>query len=215
MSRKKSSNQTKLLSLTAISPVDGRYREKTEELSLYLSEYALIKTRVETEIKYLLFLSKVGVAPKITKKSDLQRIHKDFPIKDAQKVKEIEKETNHDVKAVEYFIASRLKSLKLTKLRPFVHFGLTSNDINSLAYRLMIKRALDKVLLPELNYLIKNLASISHKHSSTAMLARTHGQAAVPTTFGKEIAVFVDRLKKQLEHVKNKKMEGKFGGAVG
>lgn len=201
--------------LIAITTVDGRYWDKTKELSNHFSEYALIRTRVEIEIEYLIFLSENDVSPKINKKRALREIYKNFSIKDSQRVKDIEKETNHDVKAVEYFIAEKLKKLKLEKLKPFVHFALTSADVNNIAYRLMIKRSLNDVLLPELNSFLKKLTSLSRKHANTPMLARTHGQPAVPTTFGKEVAVFEKRLEKQIDFVKEKKLEGKLGGAIG
>jgi len=201
--------------LTAISPIDGRYFEDTQELSQYFSEYALFKTRVEIEIKYLTFLAKEGITPKIRNHSQLEDIYNKFSIKDAEKVKYLEKETNHDVKAVEIFIGSKLKKINNEKLIPFIHFALTSYDINDTAYRLMIKRALSEILIPQLMTLTNILWVLSKKYSDLVILGRTHGQPAVPTTLGKEFAVFASRLDRQLKLLKSIKYYSKLSGAVG
>lgn len=207
----------KLLPLTSISPIDGRYWETTKVFSLYFSEYALIKTRIEVEIEYLLFLSRQNIVPKINKLAEtkLKRIYQAFELKDAEKVKKLEEETRHDVKAVEYFIADKLKTLNLTKLRPFIHFALTSDDINNVAYRLMLKRSLNEIFIPEINKLAKLLSNFSRKYAKTPMLARTHGQSAVPTTLGKEIAVFKARILPEAKILSQSLFYAKFGGAVG
>ena len=201
--------------LTAISPIDGRYFEDTQELSQYFSEYALFKTRIEIEIKYLTFLEKEKIAPKIRNRLQLEDIYKYFSLKDAEKVKYLEKETKHDVKAVEIFIGSKLKNMNNEKLIPFIHFALTSYDINDTAYRLMIKRALSEILIPQLVNLTNILWGLSKKYSDLVILGRTHGQPAVPTTLGKEFVVFASRLDRQLRLLKSIKYYSKLSGAVG
>jgi len=203
--------------LTAISPIDGRYLSQASSLSNHFSEYALFKYRVEIELKYLIFLSKEKVVRKITQKEEKQimQIYKKFSLKDAQKIKDFEKETKHDIKAVEYFIRHKFAKTSLSSLANWIHFGLTSNDTNDNAYRLMIKGALGEIIVPEINGLVIILDSIAGKYIKLPMLARTHGQAAVPTTFGKEIAVFSSRLKKELAFLNKIELFGKFGGAIG
>lgn len=208
------SNQ-RLVPLTSVSPIDGRYHEETRELSQYFSEFAFIKTRVEVEIKYLIFLSEIGIAPKFVNQSQVENIYKNFTLNDANKVKRLEKETNHDVKAAEIFIASKLKILNQDKLNPFIHFALTSYDINDTSYRLMIKRALSEVLIPQLKKLMVILWDLSNQYSDLVILGRTHGQPAVPTTLGKEFAVFATRLDRQMKLIKSIKYYSKLSGAVG
>lgn len=205
------------INLSAISPVDGRYRLQTEELSKYFSEYALIKYRLKIEIEYLIFLSKLSIAPKFSnqKINLLRKIYLEFKIKDAVKVKKIESLTKHDVKAIEYYLKDKLQKSNISKSLEWIHFGITSNDINDNAYRLMILDCLKDILIPTLNSITNNLKIIANKYKDTPMLARTHGQPAVPTTFGKEIAVFQVRLNKELFKLNKIKLFGKFGGAVG
>lgn len=205
----------KLNSLTAISPIDGRYREKLEELSLYFSEFALIKYRVKVEILYLINLSKFGIIRKLSKKEKafLISIFEKFKISDGEKVKKIEKKINHDVKAVEYFIKEKIKKTSLEDTKEFVHFALTSEDVTNLASSLALQDFLQKEYFLNLNKLVKKISQLAKKYKSTAMLARTHGQPASPTTMGKELAVFVYRLKKQIASFP--KLTGKLNGAVG
>lgn len=203
----------KINQLTAISPIDGRYAPATSELSDYFSEFALFKYRVFIELRYLLFLSEAGIVRKIGKKerAKIEKISAGFLVKDAGKIKEFEAVTKHDVKAVEYFLRTRLSK----DLLPYIHFGLTSYDINDNAYRLMIKESLSEIIIPQITALIKSLEMISIKYKGLPMLGRTHGQPAVPTTFGKEINVFSARLKKELDKLHRSEFFGKFGGAVG
>lgn len=203
--------------ITNISPIDGRYLLQTDALSNYFSEYALFKYRVRIELKYLIFLSKEKIIRNVTKEEErkITKIYKKFTLEDAQKIKDLEIKTGHDVKAVEYFIRNIFSQTSLSSLGNWIHFGLTSNDINDNAYRLMIKDSLNEVILPEINNLIKILGSIVNKYIKLPILGRTHGQPAVPTTFGKEMAVFSTRIEKELRNLKNIKLYGKFGGAVG
>lgn len=204
--------------LLSISPIDGRYHDITKVLNPYLSEYALIKYRVMVEIKWLLFLlnNKI-IEEKITKneQKDIIDIINNFEINDALKVKEIEKTTKHDVKAVEYFLRDKFNSLNLTRLNPFIHITLTSEDINNVSYNLMLKDTLDKIYYPELDELIKKLDELSNEYKSIPMLSHTHGQPATPTTVGKEIKVFSYRLKSILNLLKRIQLRSKFSGAVG
>jgi len=204
-----------LNSLFAISPIDGRYRKQTEELSQYFSESALIKYRLKIEILYLTELSRIKIIRKLKPKEKqyLTELYTDFKLRDAQKVKQIEKEIKHDVKAVEYFIKQRLEKTSLKDLKEFVHFALTSEDINNLAYGLMIKDALLKECFPALDSLIKKISQLAKKYKDVAMLAHTHGQPASPTTVGKELAIFAYRLKNQLKTFPE--LTGKLNGAVG
>jgi len=204
--------------LTAISPVDGRYRKKVEHLSRYFSEFGLIKYRVQVEIEYFIALCEIPlpqleyVNPDIFEK--LRSIYSSFTEEDAQKVKEIENVTNHDVKAVEYFIKEEFDKLGLGKYKEFIHFGLTSQDINNTATPMTLKDAMVEVrlLFDELIEVMKDKAIL---WVDIAMLARTHGQPASPTLLGKEMAVFIERLERQLEQLFTVQFCGKFGGATG
>ncbi|MDO4996848.1 MAG: adenylosuccinate lyase [Bacilli bacterium] len=204
--------------LLCISPIDGRYHEKTKELNEYFSEYALIKYRVIVEIKWLIFLSNEKIIKhKLTKKDidNLNNIISSFNIDEAKKVKTHENITNHDVKAVEYYLQDKLKELDLVKFIPFIHFTLTSEDINNTSYNLMIKDSLDNIYYKNINNLINILDDYSTKYKNIGMLSHTHGQAATPTTVGKEFKVFSYRLKSILEELSNIKLRSKFSGAVG
>jgi len=213
--------------LTAISPIDGRYRGKTAALADYFSEYALIKYRVRVEIEYFISLCELPL-PQL-KDFDhslfptLRAIYQDFSEADAQRVKDIEKVTNHDVKAVEYFIKEQLDKLEEEKLgkgyfeqsREFIHFGLTSQDINNTSVPLSVKDALAEVFIPQVEELIAQLKEYADEWRDVPMLAKTHGQPASPTCLGKEVMVFVYRLKEQLDSLKACKYTAKFGGATG
>ena len=206
--------------LKNISPLDGRYSKDTESLSKYFSESALIKYRTKIEIDYLIALAENKDIKELPPLSDndkhkLKKIYQSFNIEDAKRVKAIEIATNHDVKAVEYFIREKLEKLNKKRMYPWIHFALTSEDINNLSYSLMWQDALKNELIPKINEVIKKLVSISKQFSKTPMLSLTHGQSATPTTFGKEIAVFSFRLKRQFEKIKKQKLQGKFGGATG
>ena len=206
--------------LLSISPIDGRYESQTKSLAKYFSEFALIKTRVEVEIEWLLMLSKnksLKYIPDISssQQKKITNIFKEFSVQDARQIKKIEKKTNHDVKAVELFIVEKLKKLKLSKLCEFVHFCCTSEDINNLSYSLMLQRFLNKEFLPEVNLIQKNLNSLAKRHSKLSMLAFTHGQPASPTTLGKEFSNFSYRIKFHSEQIKSLKQKGKFNGASG
>jgi adenylosuccinate lyase len=205
--------------LTAISPVDGRYRNKTQEFSKYFSEYGLIKYRVRVEIEYFIALCELGL-PKlknVEKKqlSELRKIYFEFTEADAHKIKEIEKVTNHDVKAVEYFIKERFDELHLTEYKEFIHFGLTSQDVNNTATPLSLKEGMAEIYTPAINKLVEKLTDLSIEWQNIPMLARTHGQPASPTKLGKEILVFVERLKKQIAILNLVEYSAKFGGATG
>ncbi|WP_369049476.1 adenylosuccinate lyase [Tenacibaculum sp. UWU-22] len=208
-----------LTELNAISPIDGRYRNKVADLATYFSEKALIQYRVKVEIEYFIALCEIPL-PQLTNfdKSlykDLREIYQNFSTKDAQDIKEIEKVTNHDVKAVEYFIKKRFDLLNLQPYKEFIHFGLTSQDINNTAIPLSVKDAVEEVYYPALDELINKLASLAEEWKNVPMLARTHGQPASPTRLGKEIEVFIVRLKEQLALLKNIPHAAKFGGATG
>lgn len=210
--------------MQALSPLDGRYRSKVESLAPYFSEEALNKTRLEVEIRYFMQLSDFlpnadfEKIPMKQKQVLCNFIHT-FTDKDAAEIKKIEKTTNHDVKAVEYFFRKKLRSeKKLKKLRnaeEFIHFGLTSEDVNNLSYGLMISRALKDIVIPDMEKTMKDLKKIATANRSVKLLSLTHGQPATPTTLGKEMQVFVDRLDRQLKQLKRFTMQGKFGGAVG
>ena len=208
-----------LNALTAISPVDGRYRKTTEALDIYFSEFGLIKYRVLVEIDYFIALSELGLPqlPKLdmAKKETLKAIYKNFSIADALKIKETEKVTNHDVKAVEYFIKEKLEELNLSAYSEFVHFGLTSQDINNTSIPLSLKEASLNVLFPSINVIIDKITSLSKEWKNISLLARTHGQPASPTKLGKEFFVFVERLTLQLNQLKQVPFSAKFGGATG
>ncbi|MCD7932257.1 MAG: adenylosuccinate lyase [Tannerellaceae bacterium] len=205
--------------LTAISPVDGRYRNKTESLALYFSEYALIKYRVKVEIEY--FITLAGFIPQLKGVNNsatveaLRKIYTDFSLEDANRIKEIEGVTNHDVKAVEYFIKEKFDLLSLQAYKEFIHFGLTSQDINNTSVPLSVKDALNEVFYPGLEEVINVLRKCAEDWKDIPMLAKTHGQPASPTRLGKEVMVFVYRLEKQLELLKSVPISAKFGGATG
>lgn len=208
-----------LNSLTAISPIDGRYRGKCEKLDNYFSEYALIKYRVKVEVEYFIALCEIPL-PQLesvgdSSKAELRKIYENFSLGDAQRIKEIESVTNHDVKAVEYFLKEQFDKMGLQAFKEFIHFGLTSQDINNTSIPMTIKDALDDVYYPLLDRLIMTLDSMTEDWKEIAMLAKTHGQPASPTRLGKEIGVFSYRLKTQREILKSTSISGKFGGATG
>jgi len=208
-----------LTELNAISPIDGRYRSKTQSLSPYFSEQALIKYRVLVEVEYFISLCELPL-PQLSGVNStlfeaLRDIYRNFSADDALAIKEIEKTTNHDVKAVEYFIKSAFDKLGLDAHKEFIHFGLTSQDINNTAIPLSTKEAFEDVYLPSLIGLISKLKELSTEWADIPMLARTHGQPASPTRLGKEIHVFVERLEEQLRLLFNVPFAAKFGGATG
>lgn len=205
--------------LNAISPVDGRYRNKTEAFGSYFSEEALIKYRVQVEIEYFIALCEIPL-PQLSdidtaRFEDLQKIHSEFSAEDAMAIKEIEKTTNHDVKAVEYFIKQKFDELGLEKYKEFIHFGLTSQDINNTAIPLSIKEAMNDLYVPVYFEVFEKLKALAAEWSDIPMLARTHGQPASPTRLGKEIDVFVERLKEQFNLLNDIPSAAKFGGATG
>ncbi len=206
-----------LNSLTAISPVDGRYRKKIEKLSEYFSEFALIKNRIRVEIEYLIFLSKQRIIRKLTSDEEkfLKKIYSGFELKNAEEVKSIEKKTNHDVKAVEYYIRKKIEMTSLEGLSEKIHICLTSEDTNNIAYGLSIKGFLENIFFKELDSVKNYLLELIKKNKNVVMLARTHGQPAVPTTTGKEFAVFAHRLDRQIKQLKKMKVSAKLDGAVG
>ena len=208
-----------LSTLTAISPVDGRYRNKAENLAAYFSEYALIKYRVRVEIEYLIALSEylpqLAEMNKEEVKEGLRAVYRNFSEEDALRVKDIEKVTNHDVKAVEYFIKEKTDHFLAEKFHEFIHFGLTSQDINNTAVPLSLKEALDEVYYPGLEEVISTLENYANEWMNIPMLAKTHGQPASPTRLGKEIMVFVYRLRQQEALLKATPISAKFGGATG
>lgn len=206
-----------LTELTAISPIDGRYGERTQELRPLVSEYALIKTRVEVEAKYLIALSDVGVVRKLTQdeKKRLNSFGSELSLENAGKIKKIEEETRHDVKAMERVFRSMLSGTSLENVTEKVHFGLTSEDVNNISYRLMLKRATEDVSIPAIDKFTNELVTRAEQHKATPMLARTHGQAAVPTTLGKEVVNFASRLNKETRKLEKQELTGKLTGAVG
>ena len=209
----------KLNALNAISPIDGRYRGKTKELSAYFSEEALIQYRVRIEVEYFIALCELPL-PQLSSFNpslfeELRSIYKHFTEDDAAAIKTIEKTTNHDVKAVEYFIKQEFDKLELQEYKEFIHFGLTSQDINNTAIPLSVKEAIEKVYLPELEALIAALEEKATAYKDIPLLARTHGQPASPTRLGKEIQVFVERLEQQKKQLINIPHAAKFGGATG
>jgi adenylosuccinate lyase len=209
----------KLNNLNAVTPIDGRYYNKTKEYGNYFSEQALIKYRVLVEIEYFIALTKtkIPVFKSFPNESieKIKNIYLNFSYEDAISIKEIEKETNHDVKAVEYFIKNKFKELRLNKYLEYIHFGLTSQDINNTAVPLSIKDALSSVYIPELNELVDLLDKKVKEYSEISMLARTHGQPASPTRLGKEIDVFKVRINEQLKCLHSIPLAAKFGGATG
>jgi adenylosuccinate lyase len=206
-------------SLTAISPVDGRYRDKVAVLGEYFSEYALVRYRVLVEVEYFIALCEIPLPQlKDFDKNlfdDLRSLYLDFTVEDAQKVKDIESVTNHDVKAVEYFIKEKFDALNLQKYKEFIHFGLTSQDINNTATPYSLRDAVHDVYYPLLDELIAKLEGLANDWKDISLLARTHGQPASPTRLGKEVMVYVYRLKKQLDLLKSVPCSAKFGGATG
>lgn len=205
--------------LTAISPIDGRYRDKVDSLANYFSESALIRYRVMVEVEYFIALCELPL-PQLRRFDhalfdNLKEIYLDFTVEDAQKIKDIEKVTNHDVKAVEYFIKERFDALNLHEYKEFIHFGLTSQDINNTAVPCSFRDAIHDVYYPVIDELIAKLEELAEEWKDVPMLAKTHGQPASPTRLGKEIRVFVYRLTKQLELLKKVACSGKFGGATG
>ena len=205
--------------LTAVSPIDGRYHGKTEILSEYFSEYALIKYRVRVEIEYFIALCELPL-PQLadidaSMFSQLRAVYQNFTPAEAQKIKDIEKITNHDVKAVEYFIKDEFVRLGLDKYKEFIHFGLTSQDINNTSVPMSVKECIHEVYLPAVQELVDLLADYAEQWKDIPMLARTHGQPASPTRLGKEVMVFVYRLRQQIELLKQVPVSGKFGGATG
>ena len=210
---------TLLTPLTAISPVDGRYRNKTEKLADYFSEQALIRYRIRVEVEYFIALCELPL-PQLkgvdsAKFAALRSLYLDFSTADAERVKEIESVTNHDVKAVEYIIKEKMDSLGLEAYKEFVHFGLTSQDINNTAIPLSIKEALANVYYPAVDEVRDKLAAFAHEWRTVPMLAHTHGQPASPTSLGKEFMVYVERLEKQLAQLHAIPVPAKFGGATG
>ena len=205
--------------LMAVSPIDGRYRKQVEELSMYFSEYALIKYRVRVEIEYFIALCELPLEQLKSFPTEnfaaLRAIYENFSCEDAQKVKDIEKVTNHDVKAVEYFIKDEFKKLGIEKFGEFVHFGLTSQDINNTSVPLSLLEGIRDAYMPALNEVIEILEGFAKEWENVSMLAHTHGQPASPTRLGKEIYVFVARLKEQLRLLETVPYSAKFGGATG
>ena len=215
----KNHHTTMITPLTAISPVDGRYRNKTEKLADYFSEAALIRYRIRVEIEYFIALCELPL-PQLegidhARFADLRRLYTDFSEADALRVKEIESVTNHDVKAVEYIIKEKMDALGLSAYKEFVHFGLTSQDINNTSIPLSLKEALTGVYYPAVEEVRDKLAAFAREWHDVPMLARTHGQPASPTTLGKEFMVFVERLEKQLAMLHAIAVPAKFGGATG
>ncbi|GAA4787610.1 adenylosuccinate lyase [Olivibacter ginsenosidimutans] len=202
--------------LTAISPVDGRYHHATKELSSFFSEAALIRYRVFVEIEYFIALAtEIPQLEGFTSPEDLRNIYRDFSEVDTQRIKELEKTTNHDVKAVEYFIKEKFDALGLQGFKEFIHFGLTSQDINNTAIPYSWKEAMHKVYYPHVEELLNELESLVSQWQTIPMLAKTHGQPASPTRLGKEFGVFVERLKVQLQQIQQIPFSAKFGGATG
>ncbi|MDD5816765.1 MAG: adenylosuccinate lyase [Bacteroidales bacterium] len=205
--------------LTAISPIDGRYRGKAESLADYFSEYALIRYRVRVEVEYFIALSEIPI-PQIGQMTDankeaLRDIYRNFSLDDARHIKEIESVTNHDVKAVEYFLKERFDAAGLSAVKEFIHFGLTSQDINNTSVPLSVKEALDNVFIPQTEQLVAKLTELANEWADIPMLARTHGQPASPTRLGKEMMVYVSRFTRQLNELKALQLPAKFGGATG
>ena len=208
-----------LNALTAISPIDGRYNSKTKSLQNYFSESALIKYRILVEVEYFINLCNIPLPqlesfPK-DNFEDLRKLYTEFSLNSAKRIKEIESITNHDVKAVEYLIKEEFDKLGLEKFKEFIHFGLTSQDINNTAVPLSIKEAFTNIFFPDLTSILEKLKQLSSDWKEIPLLARTHGQAASPTKLGKEIYVFVERIEKQIELLNNIPFSAKFGGATG
>ncbi|HVK98250.1 MAG TPA: adenylosuccinate lyase [Dongiaceae bacterium] len=210
-----------LNALTAISPVDGRYGSKTQALRGIFSEFGLIRFRVQVEVRWLQQLARhdgISEVPAFSHQTQqlLNSIVDDFSVADAQRIKDIERTTNHDVKAVEYFLKEKTAgNVELDAVSEFIHFACTSEDINNLSHGLMLKAGRDEVLVPMLQKLVDAVAGLAHRHADMPMLSRTHGQTASPTTMGKEMANVAARLRRQLEQIKNVSLLGKINGAVG
>ncbi|MFA9391523.1 MAG: adenylosuccinate lyase [Prolixibacteraceae bacterium] len=205
--------------LTAITPIDGRYRNKVNELEEYFSEYALIKYRVFVEVEYFIALCEIPL-PQLadfdhSKFEALRAVYNDFTVADAERAKEIEKTTNHDVKAVEYLLKEKFEALGLNKHKEFIHFGLTSQDINNTAVPCSLRDAIREVYFPQLDGVVRKLEELALSWDEIPMLARTHGQPASPTRLGKELRVFVERLNVQMDLLKSIPVYAKFGGATG
>lgn len=208
-----------LCPLTAVSPIDGRYHSKTEQLSEYFSEYALIRYRVKVEVEYFIALCELPL-PQLegvdaAKFEPLRDIYRNFTVENAQRIKEIESVTNHDVKAVEYFLKERFDEMGLQAFKEFIHFGLTSQDINNTSVPMSVKDATYESFIPSLQQVIDKLNEFADAWQDVPMLAKTHGQPASPTRLGKEIRVFAYRLENQLAQLKAVPVSGKFGGATG
>ena len=202
--------------INSISPLDGRYGNSLKELSTYFSEKALMRYRLLIEVEYLIFLGKEKGIKELSpfsknQKNNLRKLYKNFTDADAKKIKNIEMKTKHDVKSVEYFLQSNLAK----KYQPWVHFALTSEDVNNLSYSLMWKEGIKDVYLPSLVQIQKKIKNLAKINKNISMLSLTHGQPATPTTFGKELAVFAARLNRQVDQIKTHKLLGKFGGATG
>ena len=210
---------TMLSPLSAISPIDGRYHNKVNELAPYFSEYGLFKYRVWIEIEYFISLSQLELKPFPLLPEEnqifLRAIYQNFNEEDTQEIKEIEKTTNHDVKAVEYFIKNKIKGTPIEPYSEFVHFGLTSQDINNTAVPFSLQLGIDEVIIPAIKNVLEKIVSFANEWKNIPLLSRTHGQAATPTTVGKEFAVFSKRIQIQLETLINTPISAKFGGATG
>lgn len=205
--------------LSAISPIDGRYRSKSQDYALYFSEFALIRYRVQVEVEYFIALCEIPLKQLESVPTDsfpkLRGIYQNFSEADAQRIKDIEKVTNHDVKAVEYFLKEKFDALRLDAHKEFIHFGLTSQDVNNTSVPLSVKDALNNVYYPEIEKLVQVLTHLADEWRDVSMLAKTHGQPASPTRLGKEIMVFVNRINQQLILLKQTPVAAKFGGATG
>jgi adenylosuccinate lyase len=208
-----------LSELTAITPIDGRYRNKVSELEEYFSEFALIRYRVMVEVEYFLALCNIPLPQladfDLSLSEQLRSVYKDFTVDDAQKIKDTEKITNHDVKAVEYFLKEKFDSLDLKKYKEFIHFGLTSQDINNTSVPCSLRDALQSVYYPQIEKVVNKLEELALSWDDVPMLARTHGQPASPTRLGKELRVFIERINVQLDLLKGIPCYAKFGGATG
>lgn len=200
-----------------LSPLDGRYAEMTAPLSGYFSEFAFLRDRVRVELNFIAALSKTGIFRPLTssESTQIESILSNFSVADAESILEYERKTRHDVKAIEYFIQGKLQNTSLQDFIPWIHFGLTSEDTNSLGQAIALKESRDKIILPNLQSLISNLSDFAIRSRSVPMLARTHGQFAVPTTVGKEFAVYIARLKKTRDDIASHRFEAKLTGAVG
>lgn len=206
------------MSLSSISPIDGRYHEETKELANYFSEMALFRYRTLVEVEHLIALNRyLRLKPAFTIEQikNLRNLYQNFSTADAEEIKNIEQKTNHDVKAIEYFLQAKLKKNSLTRYLSFIHFALTSEDTNNLAYRLMWKNAIKNIYLPTLVSLQENLKKMIKKNSDIPLLSLTHGQPATPTTVGKELNVFATRLERQIKQLQKHQLQGKLNGSTG